>query len=78
MASQPPLSVIPRAAPTPDNSRDRALSASTASTATPPKLLDADLAFGDNDTDEFSNMFDNIGKRDSRIMSVRQDLSSNV
>jgi hypothetical protein len=78
MVSQPSLPAVPRAAPTPDSSRDRALSASTASTATPPKLLDADLAFGDNDADEFSNMFDNIGKRDSRIMSARQDLSSNV
>jgi hypothetical protein len=78
MAPQPHLPAVPRAAPISDSSRDRAFSASTASTATPPKLLDADLAFGDNDTDEFSNMFDNIGKKDSRIMSSRQDMSSNV
>jgi len=78
MPSQPPLPAVPRAAPISDSSRDRTFSASTASTATPPKLLDADLAFGDNDADEFSNMFDNIGERDSRTMSSRQDLPSNV
>jgi hypothetical protein len=78
IASQPPPPPVPRAAPIVNSSRDRAVSASTASTATPPKLLDAELAFGDNDTDGFSNMFDNIGKRDSRIMSQREDLSENV
>jgi hypothetical protein len=61
-----------------DGSRDRAFSASTASTATPPKLLDADLAFGDNDADGFSNMFESIGKRESRNMSPRQDSPENV
>ena len=78
MASQPPPPTVPYAAPMVDSSRDRAFSASTASTATPPKLLDAELAFGDGDTDGFSNMFDNIGKRDSRNMSPRQDLLENV
>lgn len=78
MLSQPPLPAVPRAAPISDSSRDRAFSASTASTATPPKLLDADLSFGSNDADEFSNMFDNIGERDSSIMSSKQDLPSNV
>ena len=77
-ASQPPLPVLPRPAPMADNGRDRAFSASTASTATPPKLLDAELGFGDNEADGFSNMFDNIGKRDSRIMSSSQDMSENV
>jgi hypothetical protein len=73
IASQPPPPAVRRGAPTVDGSRDRALSASTASTATPPKLLDSELGFGDSDTDGFSNMFDNIGKRDSRNMSPRQD-----
>jgi hypothetical protein len=61
-----------------DSSRDRAFSASTTSTATPPKLLDADLAFGESDADGFSNMFDNIGKRESRMISPKLDLSENV
>lgn len=78
IASQTPQPAIPRAAPMADSSRDRAFSASTASTATPPKLLDAELTFGDNDADGFSNMFDHIGKRESRNMSPRQDLSENV
>lgn len=78
VASQTPPSAVSRAAAVIDSSRDRAFSASTTSTATPPKLLDSDLAFGDNDVDGFSNIFDNIGKRDSKIMSTRQDLSENV
>ncbi len=53
-----------------DGSRERAFSASTTSTATPPKLLDSDIALGDSDGDGFSNMFDNIGERTSRFMSV--------
>ena len=61
-----------------DNSRDRAFSASTASTATPPKLLDADLAFGDGDTDGFGNMFDDIGNRESGIIHPKQDVAQNV
>jgi hypothetical protein len=78
MSSQPLQPAVPHAAPISDSSRDRAFSASTASTATPPKLLDADLAFGDNDADEFSNMFDNIGEKGSRVMGSGQDLPSNV
>jgi hypothetical protein len=61
-----------------DNSRDRAFSASTASTATPPKLLDADLAFSDGDTDGFGDMFDNIGKRESGNIRPKQGVSQNV
>jgi hypothetical protein len=78
MSSQPLQPAVPHAAQISDSSRDRAFSASTASTATPPKLLDADLAFGNNDADEFSNMFDNIGERDNKSTSSKQDLPSNV
>jgi hypothetical protein len=73
IASQPPPPAVRRGVPTVDSSRDRAFSASTASTATPPKLLDSELGFGDGDADGFSNMFDNIGNRDSRNMSPRPD-----
>src|SRR6266536_5353329 len=37
--------------------RERAMTASTASTATPPKLLDSDVSF-DSGSEGFSNMFD--------------------
>lgn len=50
--------------------RDRAMTASSASTATPPKLLDSDLSINGNndDDDNFSNMFENFGKRKSAIL----------
>ena len=56
-----------------DGNRVRAFSGSTTSTATPPKLLDSDIALGDSDAEGFSNMFDNIGKRTSMFMSVGED-----
>jgi len=40
----------------------------SASTATPPKLLDADLNFGGSDLDGFGNMFESFGKRRSRAL----------
>jgi hypothetical protein len=46
--------------------RERAMTASTASTATPSRLLDGDLAFGDSDLDNFGNMFDSFGRRSNR------------
>ena len=51
--------------------RERAMtetSFASASTATPPKLLDADLNFGGPDLDGFGNMFDNYGRRTSRAL----------
>lgn len=42
---------------------------STASTATPPRLFDTDLALDSSELDNFGNMFDNIGVRSSRDMS---------
>ncbi|OKL61258.1 hypothetical protein UA08_03919 [Talaromyces atroroseus] len=48
--------------------RDRAMTASSASTAIPPKLLDSDLSLGANNDDNFSNMFENFGKRKSAIL----------
>lgn len=35
----------------------------SASTATPPKLLDADLNFGGSDLDGFGNMFESFERR---------------
>lgn len=63
---QPGPTFYNQATSTADANRERAFSASTTSTATPPKLLDADMTLGDSDGDGFSNMFDNIGKRSSR------------
>ena len=40
----------------------------SASTATPPKLLDADLNFGESDLDGFGNMFDHFERRKSRAL----------
>jgi hypothetical protein len=46
--------------------RERAMTASSASTATPPKLLEGELSFGDSDLDGFGNMFDNFANRSNR------------
>lgn len=43
------------------NSRSRAVTTSTASTATPPRLFDSDLALENSELDGFGNMFDHIG-----------------
>jgi hypothetical protein len=47
----------------PDHGRDRSVTESSASTATPPKLFNSDLALDSSELDSFSNMFDNIGRR---------------
>jgi hypothetical protein len=47
----------------PDHGRDRSVTNSSASTATPPKLFDSDLTLNSSELDGFSNMFDNIGRR---------------
>ena len=47
----------------PDFGRDRSVTASSASTATPPRLFDSDLTLDSSELDGFSNMFDNIGRR---------------
>lgn len=44
-----------------DNKRNRTVTESTASTATPPKLFDSDLTLEDSEMDGFGNMFDHIG-----------------
>lgn len=46
--------------------RERATTASTDSTATPPRLLDEELTIADSDLDDFGNMFDSIGNRNNR------------
>ncbi|EXJ81367.1 hypothetical protein A1O3_07658 [Capronia epimyces CBS 606.96] len=43
------------------NSRNRAVTSSSASTATPPRLFDSDLALDNSELDGFGNMFDHIG-----------------
>ncbi|KAJ9640151.1 hypothetical protein H2204_003376 [Knufia peltigerae] len=47
--------------PLPDNSRSRAVTTSSQSTATPPRLFDSDLALENSELDGFGNMFDHIG-----------------
>ncbi|KAE8144775.1 hypothetical protein BDV25DRAFT_86121 [Aspergillus avenaceus] len=47
---------------TPGPSRGRAMTSSTISTATPPQLPDTDLQFGE-EGNEFSNMFNDVGRR---------------
>ena len=43
-------------------SRSRAMTTSTASTATPPKFLDSEFALGGTDMENFGNMFEGIGE----------------
>lgn len=54
------------------------MTASTASTATPPRLLDGELAFGDSDMDNFGNMFDSIGVPKSRNSDFLHDAVETV
>ena len=53
--SGPPLPALPVEA------RGRAATASSASTATPPRLFDSDLALENSELDSFGNMFEGIG-----------------
>ncbi|KAL1968475.1 hypothetical protein VTN77DRAFT_1685 [Rasamsonia byssochlamydoides] len=48
--------------------RERAMTASSVSTATPPRLLDSDLKLNGEDDDNFSNMFEGFGKRKSALL----------
>lgn len=58
--AEPPDQMMPSL---PDSGRDRSVTASSASTATPPRLFDSDLTLDSSELDGFSNMFDNIGRR---------------
>jgi hypothetical protein len=64
--------------PTVNGTQERAMTASTASTATPPRLLDSDFSLDGDDGDEFSNMFANIGKRSSRNLVPARELNEKV
>ena len=82
-SSKEPQFSSPAASPAPaihpansSDSRGRALTASSASTATPPKLFDSDLALDNSELDGFGNMFDGIGLKSSRDASPRS--SQNV
>lgn len=59
----PPVTQTPTFTP---GRRERAMTASTASTATPPKLLDGELAFGDSGLEDFGNMFGGINNQTSK------------
>lgn len=60
------------------DSRGRAMTASSASTATPPKLFDSDLALDSSKLDSFENMFEGMGLRSSRDVSPAARSPSNV
>ncbi|EAW11798.1 uncharacterized protein ACLA_005540 [Aspergillus clavatus NRRL 1] len=64
--SKPSPSIAPDRPPIRPPPRNRTMTSSTASTATPPKLLD-DLNVGGLG-DEFGNMFDDLGKRESVLL----------
>ncbi|RMZ80693.1 hypothetical protein DV738_g2685, partial [Chaetothyriales sp. CBS 135597] len=69
VADAAPVRALP---PTTDNTRSRALTASSASTATPPKLFDSEVGLDNVGLDGFGNMFDGIGthmNRDQRSPS---------
>ena len=51
--------------------RERAMTASTASTATPPKFLDSDFNLGSSESDDFENMFSSFDRRTSQVSSER-------
>lgn len=69
----PDLSSAPPVPPVPQhdhiNTRSRAVTASSASTATPPRLFDSDLDLDSSELDGFGNMFDGIGSKQSRDVS---------
>lgn len=58
--------------------RERAMTASTASTATPPKLLEGELAFDDSELDRFGSMFDGIGDPNNRNSGPPQHHSTKM
>lgn len=51
----------PALPPLPLEARGRAATASSASTATPPRLFDSDLALDNSELNDFGNMFEGIG-----------------
>jgi hypothetical protein len=55
--------------PLPLEVRGRAATASSASTATPPRLFDSDLALDNAELNDFGNMFEGIGMHSSRDSS---------
>ena len=58
----------------PHISRQRAMTETSGSTATPPKLLDTDLDFGQSDDpDDFGNMFEGFGD-EQRTFSRSPDI----
>ncbi|KIW25849.1 hypothetical protein, variant 2 [Cladophialophora immunda] len=60
-----------------DTTRNRAVTSSTASTATPPRLFDTDLSLESSELDEFGNMFDHIGSSPDAVPSrlIHQEAS---
>lgn len=65
------LSTAPPRNATPDSTKQRVTSVSTDSTASPPKLPDAQFNLGadfESGGDDFGKMFDHLGKRDSAAL----------
>ncbi|KAL2416413.1 hypothetical protein ABEF95_004012 [Exophiala dermatitidis] len=59
-----------------NNNRNRAVTTSTASTATPPRLFDSDLALDKSELDGFGNMFDHIGSSPDAAAPRLEPMSS--
>ena len=76
-ASRPPT-ISTQPTPLAHGRRERAMTASSASTATPPRILDSDLTIDDHDIDGFSNMFDGIGAQTNRKINSAHDLVGEV
>ncbi|KAK5195115.1 hypothetical protein LTR72_003471 [Exophiala xenobiotica] len=55
------------------NTRSRAVTTSTASTVTPPRLFDSDLALENSELDGFGNMFDHIGSSPAPVRLIQQE-----
>lgn len=61
----PPLPPVPAKTPA-SSMRDRSMTVSSVTTATPPRLEDTDLSLDNSELDGFGNMFDGIGSKASR------------
>jgi hypothetical protein len=66
--------------PTIDNRRNRTVTESTASTATPPRLFDSDLALDNSELEDFGNMFDHIGSSPdpAPVRLIHQEVQSRL
>lgn len=80
--SKPPETVEPPVPPIPatkgrlsySQGRERAMTASTVNTTTPPRLLESDLSLDTSGLESFGNMFDGIGSKSHDSSPIRRVL----